>query len=511
VARPRSCLPPSPRPPKRPVWRLAPDHVGYSAFIGRVCLGGQKIGHRYLIAVALAAGLVGLSSAVSEATAVRGVHPPGTGVLATPDTGTPEFDPSDDDPVEEIRQLVQCGGTMYAVGSFSQILHGAGTYDRSNLFSFSATPPFTVTAWTPKVNGTVNSITFRKNDCSEAYIGGQFSSVNGIRVANIAEISTTKGGVVPSFAHRASGEVETLVAIPHHILVGGYFKSINGSSADPFMASLNPRTGKDDGFLRLHISGHYVYPRAAPNRTKVYNQQLSHDGRFDLVMGDFTSVARKPRRQILMLNVAGRSAKLTGWTSPEFHAYCAPLDPFYIRAASWSPDDSTIYTADTGFEPEGDTRQHPREGLCDAATAFPSTHASVRHKWINYTGCDSLYATAADASTAYFGGHERWSMNRHGCNREGKGAYPAPGMEGVSPAKGALYTVRSSSGIEGYYSRARGKGADDMLITAAGLWIASDNAFGSQSCGGVRGLSGICLLPYGSSGNRRRMPRPQDQ
>jgi len=37
-----------------------------------------------------------------------------------------------------------------------------------------------------------------------------------------------------------------------------------------------------------------------------------------------------------------------------------------------------------------------------------------------------------------------------------------------------------------------------MLVTSAGLWIASDNSDGSQACGGVSGLSGICFLPYSS-------------
>ena len=33
-----------------------------------------------------------------------------------------------------------------------------------------------------------------------------------------------------------------------------------------------------------------------------------------------------------------------------------------------------------------------------------------------------------------------------------------------------------------------------MLLTSAGLWIASDNE-GSQTCGFVSKLSGICFLP----------------
>ena len=48
----------------------------------------------------------------------------------------------------------------------------------------------------------------------------------------------------------------------------------------------------------------------------------------------------------------------------------------------------------------------------------------------------------------------------------------------------------------GLYSRSRGHGADDMLLTNAGLWIASDNFGGNTQCGGVSGYAGICLLPY---------------
>jgi hypothetical protein len=345
------------------------------------------------------------------------------------------------------------------------------------------------------VNGEVNSVAFGKDRCGKAYIGGQFSSVNGTRADNIAEISTTTGAVVKPFRHHASDAVETLVWIPHHVLVGGFFKSINHSPADPYMTSLNPRTGKNDGFVHLRIHGEYSYPGVAGNRTRVYNQQLSHNGKFDLVMGDFTSVARHPRQQIFMLNVSGRFAKLTNWRSAEFNGHCVRDEPYYVRGASWSPDDSTIYTASTGFHPyHVPTGKYPRSGLCDSAAAFSATHAPVKHKWINYTGCDSLYATAADASTAYFAGHNRWSMNSHGCNFEGKGAYPDEGLEGLSPATGAVYL--NSARTEGYYSRSRGAGADDMLLTGAGLWIASDNAYGSQTCGGVNGLSGICFLPY---------------
>jgi len=430
-----------------------------------------------------AALALGMSGVVATATASL------ASVTPTPASGTPQLNATGT--TEQVRQLVQCGGTMYAVGSFTSIKRSSTVYTRDNAFSFSATSPFAVTSWNPDVNGKVDSIAFSP-DCSTAYLGGKFTSIGGTAVNNIAAVSTSTGAVITSFAHSASGEVETLLMANGHLLAGGYFKTINGSS-HAYMASLNPSTGKDDGFVNLGISGNYSY--APNNGTRVYNQQLSHSGTLDLVEGDFTSVGGLQREQIFMLDLSGSTAQVTGWTSPEWDgsssAYpyqCATVEPFYIQAAAWSPDDSTIYIGTTGYHPNGlPTGSSPRTGLCDAAAAFPSTHASVLHNWVNYTGCDSLYSTAADTSTAYFGGHERWSMNPDGCDFQGPGAVSAPGMEGLSPSTGAL-TFNPTRG--------RGLGADDMLITSAGLWIASDNLSGTNTCGGVSGHAGICFLPY---------------
>jgi hypothetical protein len=344
-----------------------------------------------------------------------------------------------------------------------------------------------VTSWDPEVNGTVNSIAFSP-DCSIAYLGGSFTSIGGTAVKNIAAVSTSTGAVISTFGHSANGQVETLLYYNGHLLTGGYYTSINNGTADPYMTSLNPSTGKDDGFIHLSISGNYQFPGVDSNPTRVYNQQLSNGGTLEMVEGDFTSVGGQARQQVFMLNLSGATATVTGWTSPELNTDCNYNEAFYAQAASWSPDDSTIYVATTGYKPAGSPAgATPRTGPCDAAIAYPSAQTSVSHTWINYTGCDSLYSTAADASTAYFGGHERWSMNPADCDAQGPGAIPAPGMEGLSPATGAL-TFNPTRG--------RGLGADDMLLTSAGLWIASDNFEGTDQCGGVTGHAGICFLPY---------------
>ncbi len=428
---------------------------------------------------------------IPAAQAGTGGEPPPAGVVkATPAIGTPHL-PSLSRSIEQIRQLVQCSGTMYAVGYFTSVQKGTASYARTDIFSFSANAPYTVTSWAPKIVGSttvnedgaaaINSIAFSGGNCADAYIGGNFTRVNGTSVSDIAEISTSTGNVVTGFAHSANGSVDTLAAVNGHLLVGGTFSAINGASIAR-MVSLSRSSGRTDGFVHLSISG-----------SQVYNQQLSHSGKLDLVEGKFSSVGGVTRHQMFMLNVGGTKATVTGWTSPTLNIAC--VQSFWARGASWSPDDSKVYVATTGYHEPGVSIHGPRPpgSPCDVAMAFPSTQRSVHPDWINQTGCDSLYTTAADSRAAYFGGHERYSMNPGVCNTLGLRGYNAPGMEGLDPANGALYI--NSAGTAGYYSRARGLGADDMLVTSAGLWIASDNFDGSSSCGQVSGLAGICFLP----------------
>lgn len=420
---------------------------------------------------------------------VDGAPPPSGGVSCIPAAGTPQLPPTGTGPVQQIRQLVQCGSMMYAVGTFSSISwqspSGVVSYPRSNAFSFQASPPFAVSGWNPDVNGEVNSIAVGGRHCGDAYLGGTFSRVHGARVRDIAEVSTSAGKVQGKFRHDASDTVETLLLHGGRLLAGGFFTSINGSKRRYYLG-LNPTTGVDDGYLRLNISGHYSYPGVTGNRTRLYNQQLSPSGKLLLAEGDFTSVGGKRRQQIFMLSLGTKTAAVTKWGAGEFAAHCAGSEPFYVRDASWSPGQKTIYVADTGEYPSGDSGTGPRSGLCDAAAAFPAVQRAVRHLWVNYTGCDSMYSTATDAAAAYFGGHERWADNAGGCNAPGPGAISAPGMVGLAPADGSVIFDPT---------RGRGLGADDMLATAAGLWIAGDNAPGGGSCGGKAGYWGICFLP----------------
>ncbi len=168
---------------------------------------------------ALIAGIAAVACCLPAPASAAPASPALAGTVSpTPDDGTPTL--VDTGTTEQIRQLVQCGGTMYAVGTFTEIKHGSTTYTRDNAFSFSATGSFQVSPWDPSVNGTVDTIAFDGSDCSTAYLGGHFSSVGGAAAKNLAAVDTVSGALVPGFKDNASGEVDTLAVANGHLLAG---------------------------------------------------------------------------------------------------------------------------------------------------------------------------------------------------------------------------------------------------------------------------------------------------
>src|SRR5215471_12185396 len=131
---------------------------------------------------ALIAGMAAVACCLPATASAAPASPALAGAVSpTPATGTPTL--VNNQATEQIRQLVDCGGTMYAVGTFTQISGWNGsstqTFARNNVFSFSDQAPYEVTSLNPNVNGEVNSIAFSGGNCANAYIGGKFTSVNG--------------------------------------------------------------------------------------------------------------------------------------------------------------------------------------------------------------------------------------------------------------------------------------------------------------------------------------------
>ena len=428
---------------------------------------------------AVGAGMVALVAMVFAGSG-QAFGTAGTSVSTAPASYTPYLDPNVAG--QNVNQIAQCGSTMYAVGTISSVKQATLTYTRDNAFSFSATDG-AVTSWNPDVNGTVSAITFSP-DCSTAYLGGRFTSVHGATVKNLVAVDASTGAVIDSFAHHAAAQVVTLQYVNGQVIAGGQFNSINGASRTQ-LASLDPSTGKVTGYVDLAFSGQYS---GSSTPTKVYNSQVSNDGTRMLVEGVFTSIEGQSRQQVAMLNLSGSTVVVDAWDATEFDSSCVTNEALYAKSATWAPDDSAVYVATTGYKPDGGSTSAPRSGLCDAVAKFSSNPSTVTHTWINYAGCDSLYSVAADSENVYIGGHERFADNPNGCDAAGPGAVSRPGVGDIDPSSGLATNWNPT--------RSRGHGAEDLLLTAAGLWIASDNGNGNaQQCGGVGKHGGICFLP----------------
>ena len=244
------------------------------------------------------------------------------------------------------------------------------------------------------------------------------------------------------------------------------------------MASLSLSTGAATSYLNLPVTGKIPGNSGA---TQIAKFRISPNGTRMLATGVYSAINGQARSQVVILDLGATSARLDAWKPPSLSLPCDELEePFYVRAATWSPDGSRVYLATTGFKGESP--------LCDAAVAFSSAASATQPIWINKTGCDSLYAVAADASTVYIGGHERYIDNPAACDNLGPGASDRPGVGAISPSTGHSVAWNPT--------RSRGHGASDMLRTSAGLWIASDTYLNSTSCG-AKFHPGICFFPNG--------------
>ena len=398
-------------------------------------------------------------------------------VSTTPVASTPNLVNTGATP--ETYMIRQCGSQMWAVGTFTSIgSPGHSPVTRNNIFAFDQATG-AIAAVDPDVNGPIQSIAFSP-DCSSAYIGGVFTSVGGTAVKNIAKISTSTGAVDPTFGHTAPGRVSALLYAGGHLLVGGYFTKINGSTgtAGSYLTSLDPTTGKVDGYAsNLGVTG------TLPNdTTHIYKMWLDPSGTRVAVDGVFTSVLGQARRQVFVLDLGATSVSLDAWYAPVLNQACqVAKEQFYAKSLAWSPDGAYLYIASTGYK--GAT-------LCDSVAKFSSApNPNQSLIWINKTGGDSLFAVTATSTDVYIGGHERWINNPLGSDSCGAGCLPRPGIGDVDASTGLATTWNPT--------RSRGHGASDLFLDSQGnLWVSSDAPAGSVKCGGVY-HPGICEFPTG--------------
>ena len=353
----------------------------------------------------------------------------------------------------------EANGMPYVGGSFTSVTAAAGTtptgtFTRNHILAFNAATGSISTSFAPNVNGDVWAIV---PSGTSLYIGGSFSSVNGVARRGLAKIDATTGAVDTSFnAALTSGNVTEAALVSGRLIISGTFPKK--------ILAVNPASGANTGYINVAVTGS-VASNAGP--VEVYRFAVNPAGTKLVGVGNFTTVGGATHYRAFMLDLGSTAASVSAWRYTPLQQMCAASSlPDYMRDVDFSPDGSYFVFVSTGFVP---LSGQVGIALCDAASRFETANLSpARPTWINYTGGDTLHSVAVTDQAVYVQGHQRWLNNPQGRDNAGPGAVSRPGIGAIDPTTGLALAWNPT--------KDRGVGGKDLLVTARGLWVASDTA-----------------------------------
>jgi hypothetical protein len=354
-----------------------------------------------------------------------------------------------------VYKLLPVGNTMFAGGAFTQVQNSARTltFNRNNLFSFDSTTGV-VNPLSATFDGDVLGLA---SDGASLWVGGTFKNVNGVARRGVVKLDPATGAVDTAFNAHLTGAVQDVQLVAGRLIVGGKFTKV--------LQALNPSTGADTGYVNLTISGTTDVNAGA---TDIYRFAVNPAGTRLVAIGNFTSVSGSTRFRAFMLNLGATSTSLSTWYYSHLNERCAGAGlPAQLRDVDFSPDGVFFVIVATGFIPQA---AHATTSLCDAAFRFETGPlnppvTTVSPTWKNYTGGDTLHSVAVTNAAVYIQGHERWvSSSGSGCHGS---CVARPGIAALNPSTGAALAWNPT--------KDRGVGGKDLLLTPAGLWVASDS------------------------------------
>ena len=191
------------------------------------------------VALTLSGLAVGVLTAPTAAADISRVLPPPSNMVT-----------ADALPTVQINGVVWsqavAGNTVYAGGKFSTArpagsAPGSNTTPRNNLLAYDITTGNLVTSFTPDMNAQVLAVSVSP-DGSRVYVGGDFTTANGVTHNRIAAYSTATGKLIAAFSPTLTNRVNTIFATNSTVYVGGAFGSANGTGRDG-LAAFNASNG----------------------------------------------------------------------------------------------------------------------------------------------------------------------------------------------------------------------------------------------------------------------------
>jgi hypothetical protein len=174
----------------------------------------------------------------------------GAGADTAPPAGLPATVSADSLPTTQINGVaydqVIVGNTVYVTGEFSSArpagsAAGQNESPRSNLLAYNLTTGVLLTTWKPSINAKAKSI-IASADGQTIYVGGNFTTANGMTRNRVAAFNATTGALVTGFNPNANYRVDDLALSGTTLYVVGQFTAM-GNQTRTRLAAVNATTG----------------------------------------------------------------------------------------------------------------------------------------------------------------------------------------------------------------------------------------------------------------------------
>lgn len=357
-----------------------------------------------------------------------------------------------------VKALLKIGGTVYVGGRFGEVQAASGgpKLKRRNLMAFDESTG-AVLPWAPNPDNEVWTLVEAPDRTVVA--GGFFKTVNGRAAKSLVKLDPVSGDVVAGFAPALNGGVRDAARWGDAIVIGGRFTKV-GSATRQRLAAVDGRSGAVLPALDLPVTGGRVNPDGFTEPEHVWALDVSNDGRWLVILGNFTTVAGQTRHQVALIDLGGARPSVANWATSGYERVCNTDFLAYVRDVSIAPDGDWFVVVTTGG--------NRWSGLCDSAARFETgaRGTDVQPTWVDSTGGDTLLSTAVTGEVVYVGGHQRWFNNPYLRNLEGPGFIAREGIAALDPLTGLPLPWNPG--------RSRGVGAWELLATPDRVYVGSD-------------------------------------
>ena len=380
-------------------------------------------------------------------------------VSATPAKFTPNIQDG------QVNAVAQAGNLMVVGGTFTGVKGKNDTTVTTvhEIVAFDSQTGAIDTSFMPDIEGGEVSTISVAPGGQAVFVGGEFSTVNGVAAKRIVKLNLADGSIDTSWKGVVSvgSWVEDSQVLGNDLYIGGAFSSIDGVARGR-LAALDVNTGA----LDPNVNVNFATKRAGTLRVAHFD--ISPDGTKLVATGTFLTADGLDRAQIAVLDLTTTPVSVSSWQTNSFKPACSSHFDTYIRDVKWAPDGSYFIVGDTGAYFGG-----PGAGvLCDSVSRWEGNTSGPGQlpTWADYSGGDSITQVAVTGTAVYAGGHQRWENNPLAGDSAGPGAVPRMGIAALDPVNGMPFSWNPGR-------NPRGSGVWALLATQDGLWVGSDTAY----------------------------------